>query len=154
MRHGEAENIKPGLKDSERKLTAAGTQNLERMLQAMTHAIPQFDHLLTSPFIRAVQTTERVKFFSQSKWEILVEDKLRSGEEFNGIIPLLNSLKGQNIFLCGHEPDISEFCSSLISTSYALLLFKPGTIAKISFEGKVREAAGTLQFLVNPTLFK
>jgi phosphohistidine phosphatase len=154
MRHGEAESIKPGLKDSERKLTSAGVEHLDKMFQAIKKTIPQFDYLLSSPLIRAVQTTERVKLISQSKSEILIEEKLRPGEELKVLIHLLNSLGGKNIFICGHEPDISEFCSSLISTNYSALLFKPGTIAKISFEGKVREASGILQFLFNPLLFK
>lgn len=154
MRHGEAESIKPGLKDSERNLTSASIENLERMFQAIKKSIPQFDHLLSSPLIRAVQTAERVKIFSQSKSEIIIEDKLKPGEELKEIIPMLNSLGGKNIFICGHEPDISDFCSSLISSSFAAMLFKPGTIAKISFEGKVREASGILQFLFNPILFK
>lgn len=154
MRHGEAESIKPGLKDSERNLTSASIENLERMFQAIKKSIPQFDHLLSSPLIRAVQTAERVKIFSQSKSEIIIEDKLKPGEELKEIIPMLNSLGGKNIFICGHEPDISDFCSSLISSSFAAMLFKPGTIAKISFEGKVREASGILQFLFSPILFK
>lgn len=154
MRHGEAESIKPGLKDSERNLTSASIENLERMFHAIKKSIPQFDHLLSSPLIRAVQTAERVKIFSQSKSEIIIEDKLKPGEELKEIIPMLNSLGGKNIFICGHEPDISDFCSSLISSSFAAMLFKPGTIAKISFEGKVREASGILQFLFSPILFK
>lgn len=154
MRHGEAESIKPGLKDSERNLTSASIENLERIFHAIKKSIPQFDHLLSSPLIRAVQTAERVKIFSQSKSEIIIEDKLKPGEELKEIIPMLNSLGGKNIFICGHEPDISDFCSSLISSSFAAMLFKPGTIAKISFEGKVREASGILQFLFNPILFK
>lgn len=154
MRHGEAESIKPGLKDSDRKLTSAGLEHLENMFNAIKKSIPQFDHLLSSPLIRAVQTSERVKIYSQSKSEIIIEEKLRPGEELKEIIPILNSLGGKNIFICGHEPDISNFCSSLISSNFAALLFKPGTIAKISFEGKVREASGILQFLFNPVLFK
>ena len=154
MRHGEAENIKSGLRDSERQLTSAGRVNLENMFRIIRKSVPQFDFLLSSPLIRAVQTTEHIKILSQSKAEILIERGLQPGEEIKKIIPVINSLRGNNIFICGHEPDISEFCSMLISTSYSSLLFKPGTLAKISFEGKVREASGILQFLLNPALLK
>lgn len=154
MRHGEAESLKQGLKDTERELSSAGIENLERMFLAIKKALPQFDALLSSPLKRAVQTTEKIKIFSQSKAEIIIDGKLKPGEELLELIPTVNSLNGKNIFICGHEPDISEFCSALISTNYSSLLFKPGTIAKISFEGKVRSASGILQFLCNPILFK
>ncbi|MFA6598684.1 MAG: phosphohistidine phosphatase SixA [Ignavibacteriaceae bacterium] len=154
MRHGEAENIKAGLSDSERQLTATGISNIEKMFHIFNKSISQFDFLLSSPLIRAVQTTQQVKILSQSIPEILIENVLKSGEDIREIIPLLNALKGRNIFICGHEPEISRFCSLLISKNYSSLLFKPGAFAKISFEGKVREAAGTLQFLFNPMLLK
>jgi phosphohistidine phosphatase SixA len=65
----------------------------------------------------------------------------------------LNSFPSGEIAIVGHQPDLSNHLSRLISGSGASIEFKKGAIAKISFSNKVREGKGVLEFLIPPGIF-
>ena len=80
--------------------------------------------------------------------KIVVDKKLAPGCKTESIIELASSLDGKEIAFIGHQPDLSEHTSNLISIKGANIEFKKGAIAKISFENKIRLGKGTLEFLV------
>ena len=58
VRHGIAEDAKPGQDDASRALTHEGTRKLRRAVQGMRDLGWRFDRVLTSPWLRAAQTAD------------------------------------------------------------------------------------------------
>lgn len=61
VRHGAAEDKKPGGRDFDRGLTEEGKKKMSAAVKGWKALIPGFDTLVSSPLIRAVQTAEIVK---------------------------------------------------------------------------------------------
>lgn len=153
IRHGDAEEHKIGRADSERKLTDEGKKKMHRAAEAWKNLIGGFDYLVSSPLIRAKETAEIAKEVFEFKDDILIDSRLAFGNNTDDIIALANELGG-NVAMFGHEPDFSAHVSNLISYGGALIDFKKGMIAKISFNGKAKLGAGTLEFLIPTKAFK
>ena len=153
IRHGDAEKSSPSKKDSERKLTPEGISAVQSAVEGWKNFISSFDYIVSSPLKRAVQTAEIIAKAFQYKNEIIT-DKRIAGGKIDDVIEIANSLDGKEIAFVGHEPDFSNYVSSLVSLSGAFLSFKKAMIAKISFDSKVRLAKGNLEFLIPAKAFK
>ena len=94
LRHGIAEDLgTPGiLNDADRPLTAKGEQKLEEVARAMAALELSFDLILSSPYLRARQTTAIIaKAFSARK-RIEFTDALTPGASPRKLVELLNWL--------------------------------------------------------------
>lgn len=58
IRHGDSEGISKGMKDSERKLTPEGEMKIRNASIFWKNIIPDFDYIISSPYVRAVQTAK------------------------------------------------------------------------------------------------
>ena len=83
----------------------------------MIHSlVPELDLLATSPLLRAVQTAEIVASeYGASMWEIWPE--LEHGAPVCMVLDRLSRLweKDLRVAVVGHEPDLSDMVSQLIS---------------------------------------
>lgn len=148
IRHGIAEDKKPGQRDYDRELTEEGRKKMAAASKAWKEIIPSFDTLISSPLIRALQTAEIVRKAYGIKEDVIQDNRLMPGSRTEDIIAILNEMQGENLAIFGHEPDFSMHVSRLISNSGAEIDFKKGAIAKITFPGRARLSAGTLEFLI------
>ena len=153
IRHSDSEGISKGLKDSERKLTPEGEIKIRNASFFWKNIIPEFDYIISSPYLRAFQTAKIIASVFDHKKEILVDKRLGCGSETDSLIEILNSLQSSDVAIVGHQPDLSYHLSRLIAGESISAEFKKCTIAKISFNNKVREGKGVLEFLVPPGFF-
>jgi phosphohistidine phosphatase len=153
IRHSDSEGISKGLKDSERKLTPEGELKIKNASLFWKNIIPEFDYILSSPYIRAFQTAKIIASVYSYKKEIIIDKRLGCGSETDNLIEILNSYQSGDIAIVGHQPDLSNHLSRLISGSDITVEFKKGTIAKISFGNKIRLGKGALEFIVPPGFF-
>ena len=153
IRHGDAEGISKGLKDSERKLTTEGEMKIRNAALYWRNIIPEFDYIISSPYLRSLQTAKIIADIYNHKKEIIVDKRLGCGSETESIIEMLSSYQTGEIAIVGHQPDLSNHLSRFISGSGASAEFKKGAIAKISFNNKIREGKGVLELLVSPGIF-
>ena len=153
IRHGDSEGISKGLKDSERKLTPDGELKIKHAALFWKNIIPEFNYIISSPYLRALQTAKIIALAFNYRKEIVIDKRLCCGSETESLMEILNSFPSDEIAIVGHQPDLSYHLSRLISGSGASIEFKKGTIAKISFSNKVREGKGVLEFLVPPSIF-
>ncbi len=154
IRHGDAERIAPGKKDYERELTLHGKNEIEKSAIKWKNFIDGFDYIVSSPMLRAEQTAKIVAEVFDYNKEIILENSLLNGGNTNTIADFVNSLDAHNVALIGHQPDCGYHLSNLISGSDVFIEFKKGTIAKVSFNGKMRISRGVLEFLLPPGVFK
>jgi phosphohistidine phosphatase len=153
IRHGVSEGISKGLKDFERKLTPEGELQIKNASLFWKNIIPGFDYILSSPYIRALQTAKIIASVYCHKQEIIIDKRLGCGSETDNLVEILNSFQAGEIAIVGHQPDLSNHLSRLISDSGIAVEFKKGAIAKISFGNKMRAGKGTLEFIVPPGFF-
>jgi len=153
IRHSDSEGISKGLKDSERKLTPDGELKIRNASLFWKNLIPEFDYIFSSPYLRALQTAKIIASVYNHKKEIIVDKRLGCGSETESLIEILNSFQSGDIAIVGHQPDLSNHLSRLISVAGISIEFKKGAIAKIFFSNKVREGKGVLEFLVPSGFF-
>ena len=154
VRHAEAEPISSPNSDFDRKLTTKGKDTIKKAAEGWKKVIKSIDVIAASPFIRALQTAEIIASVFNYEEKIYSDKKIKSGSRLEDLIEIVKSFKKENILIVGHEPDMSHHVSALVSSSGMFVDFKKGGIAKISFEGKVKESKGTLEFFIPVELFK
>jgi phosphohistidine phosphatase len=154
IRHGKAENISIYKKDEDRELLPEGKEEMRKAAIYWKKIIIQFDHIISSPFSRSLQTAEIIKEVFDHRDDLIFESFLAKGGSVAKLIETANLYFAKNIAFVGHEPTLSKYVSQLTSNSGVSIDFKKGMIAKISFGNRAREGAGSLDFLIPPIFFK
>jgi len=152
IRHGDAEKSSEK-KDFDRELTPHGKTVTHDAVLYWKRLIKSLDYIITSPYKRAFQTAEIMAAAFGLKNEIITDKKLSPGSRVDDIIEIVKSYNSNNIALVGHQPDMGEHISSLISASEVMVEFKKSSIAKISFGNRVRHGKGNLEFLIPAEIF-
>ena len=153
VRHADAEKTQPGKRDEDRKLIREGKDTIQKCADQWKYFIKNMDFICTSPYARAVETAEIIAKSFEFEKEIIKDKALLSGSYTKDLITLVNSLEGEDILVVGHQPDLSEHVSNLISAKGAFIEFKKSAIARISFKGKADFSKGYLEFLIPPGTF-
>jgi phosphohistidine phosphatase len=153
IRHGEAVPLgEEGTRfDEERPLTEAGVAQCHALAAALQRQGVHLDAIITSPLVRARQTTEALL----QAWQGAVPEVI----ECDGLIPEVRPRKltrfvrerqAESVALVGHLPDLGIYAGWLIGSKRAQVdLAKAGT-ALIKVEGKLGKRSGALQWLVTP----
>jgi phosphohistidine phosphatase len=125
LRHADAEPKQPGQNDSERKLTEKGISQVKEAVQKMKTEGLEFDLILTSPYLRAVQTAEIAADEFNLADKMFKEKSLASGCGVPQIEELINiHTDCESILLVGHEPDFGIIAGELLGLSEARPLKK------------------------------
>ncbi len=154
IRHGDAEKTAIGKKDFERDLTEEGKIIIRNAADNWKYFIPGFNFIVTSPYIRALNTARIIEEAYELTEKVLVDKKISPGSRTEDLIEIANSLAVEDISFVGHQPDMSEHLGNLISYKGANINFKKAAIAKISFGSIAVLSKGTLEFLIPPEVFK
>lgn len=152
IRHGDSEKSSIDKKDTDRELTPVGKLTTQTAASSWKKVIPSIDYIISSPFKRAVQTAEIIAAVFKYGSEIIADKKLAPGSKTEDVIELVRTYNCENILLVGHQPDMAEHISALISSSSIQIEFKKSAIAKISFGNRIRMGKGTLEFIIPPDI--
>lgn len=153
IRHGDAEPISESGKDFDRRLSHSGKEQMKLAAEGWQSLIDQFDVIVSSPLTRAIETSKIIADVFNYKKEIILDNNLISGSNTSDIIVLANSLNMINVAMIGHQPDLSQHVSKLISNTNTSIAFEKGTIAKIAFSNSVIASKGVLKFLIPAECF-
>jgi phosphohistidine phosphatase len=150
VRHGVAEDHAASGRDADRALTKSGrdkTEKAARGLEALevTPAI-----ILTSPLVRTRETAEII---ADRLGGIAVEDcdAIQPGIDHAAVARLLaRRLRDGNLMLVGHEPDMSELFSFLLTGARSVQShFKKGTVACLSAGELPPDGLAALEWLMH-----
>lgn len=138
--------------DAERWLTEEGIQKMERAAKGLKAIVPYLDRIFTSSYARARQTAEIIARQYDEENLITETPELEPGADFRGLAPLLNKQAADaRIALVGHEPDLSEWISLLVTgTPDAEIQMKKGAVCRVDLNGKPVRGAGVLVWLLQP----
>jgi len=154
IRHGKSEPVVPGKNDSERNLTDEGKSIVEASANLWKEFVQDFDHIITSPFIRAKQTAQIISNVFHFQGGIVEDSVLAPGSVTRNIIELANALNGNDIAFIGHQPDMGYHISDFIAGKGVNIKLSPSSIVKISFENRAASGKGILMFLLPPVFIK
>ncbi|MGB2242602.1 MAG: phosphohistidine phosphatase SixA [Porticoccaceae bacterium] len=114
MRHGDAEFRLP---DSARQLTARGKLQVEKMAKAYADKIDAVELVLTSPLLRACQTTEIFVANAKLDCDVQVVDFLLPDTRIDQIEGQINTFDNKKILMVGHLPLLDYWIDYLIGNS-------------------------------------
>jgi phosphohistidine phosphatase len=116
-RHADAED---GAPDLERKLTARGRKDAERVAAWLLKRLPKHFHLLASPAVRAQQTAEALKV------KIETDKRLAPGASVQDILKAAG--RAGTVVLVGHQPDLGQALAHLVGGSSAEWRLQKGAL--------------------------
>jgi phosphohistidine phosphatase len=107
----------PGYEDdSQRPLTPQGRRKLQRVVRGLRALRPDFDLILSSPYVRARDTATTAAAALKLKKQLKLVDELVAEADPARLIAHLRQLpaRTKHVLLVGHEPFLSEFAGTLI----------------------------------------
>jgi phosphohistidine phosphatase len=153
LRHGVAENRRPGRTDGERRLTEEGEQKLRQVLRRARAAGVEPSLILTSPLVRAVETAKIAAEVLGYKGALVQVNSLLPSSSAPAVWRELGAHAGEaSILLAGHEPLLSETASYLAGSARVLFELKKGALLRIDVQVPRGEPRGVIQWLLTAKL--
>jgi phosphohistidine phosphatase len=151
LRHAQAGDRVEGLADNARQLTALGVERMRDAAAGMQRLGLKFDAILTSPLPRANETAAIVAavYDNRPSPELLeaLAVGVPPGEAVDALKPFA---RPDHLMIVGHEPQLSEIASILLTGAADRLrsdLKKGGCIA-IEFPSRVAPGTGKLLWML------
>ncbi len=154
LRHGIAVERTVGIKDRERALTPKGRKKTEGLAARLKALEVSFDWIVASPFVRARETAEIMAAKMSYKGELAFIGHLLPGGNLKLVIKELQNNAGKkSVLLVGHEPDLSQLISILVTGKPGLRLeLKKGGLCKLAIENMFSMPCAALVWLAPPKL--
>ena len=154
LRHGIAENGKPGAADSSRALVPEGKKKLKEVLSVAKSAGARPTLVLTSPFRRAMETAEIAVAVLGLRTEDLVQmQALIPTGDVGGVWDEIRVYQEEaSLLLVGHEPLFSRLFAYLLGEPELLVEFKKGALARIDIDVFGPQPKGVLRWFIPPKL--
>jgi len=135
LRHGIAEDERPGVGDSDRSLTLDGRRKLRHVLKSVAEAGSRPSLILTSPLKRAVQTAEIAGSVLGYSGEIVRTKTLVPGGSQEKVWEEIRVHRAEEgIMLVGHNPLFDALGPYLLGTPSLQMDFKKGAILRVDIE--------------------
>ena len=136
--------------DAERPLTDKGRELTDRVAKRLAEACIEVDLVITSPYVRAVQTAEIAAAALGVKRSLEVDSLLEPGFDVAALERILGKYSDvKRVMVVGHQSDFSIVIGQLIGSA-DLVVRKAGVaMVELPEPGKMR---GTLRFLAPPSL--
>ncbi|MBP2684672.1 MAG: hypothetical protein H6Q79_2711 [Deltaproteobacteria bacterium] len=131
VRHSEAVDRVPPMPDAARYLSARGRVSFREMALRFRDAGALPTRILTSPLIRAVQTAEILSETLRYSGDVVPDPRLSPGFDVAKLASVLDDCRPEReIALVGHEPDLGDILTRLLSLPQGYALRK-GDIAAL-----------------------
>ncbi|MBI1898609.1 MAG: phosphohistidine phosphatase SixA [Acidobacteria bacterium] len=153
LRHGIAEDGKPGSDDSERMLTALGRRKVKEVMRLAMKGELAPSLMVTSPYVRAVQTAETAADVLGYKNDLLRTQSLAPGSTPEAVWEELRAHKNQNeVMLVGHEPLLSQVVAYMLGAPSLAVDMKKGALVRIDLDSFGARPRGVLKWMLAPKL--
>ena len=153
LRHGIAEDGRPGEPDSERALTAEGKKKLRVVLRTAAAADVAPTLILTSPYKRAMQTAQLASEVLGYKGDLVRSRALEPGSTPEAVWKELKTHRDESsILLAGHEPLFSRLTAYLLNVPSLQMEFKKGGLLCLEMDHFGAEPRGVLKWYLIPKL--
>jgi len=155
LRHGIAEDRRPGRSDAGRALTDDGREKLSAVLRRAQGAEVAVTKILTSPLRRAVQTAEMAAEALAPGTRPIRTDALAPESSPERVWAELRKYAGEPaVLIAGHEPLLSATAAFLLRAGPSIIDLKKGALARIDVDENTDRPQGVLEWLLPPKLAK
>lgn len=141
--------------DNLRPLTEKGKKKMQKIAQGLKGLEAEINLILTSPYLRAVETAKILrKMFDLNKEDVVETEHLTPVGYGDQLINLINEKYAnmENIALVGHEPSLGILTSMLVAGDPNLSLsLKKGGICRLSMDAVQYGRCATLDWLLSPS---
>lgn len=152
IRHAKAEDgldfARTGQPDNLRPLTESGRKKMQRAVAGLIREVEFIDVLASSPLLRARQTAEIVAeaYVGRTVVEL---DLLAPGGDPEALRAWLRSQRDEVVAaIVGHEPDLSELISWLLTGRHdSFLVLKKGAVCLLTLDAGVTPGQARLVWL-------
>ena len=157
IRHGIAADRGPDYPDdSHRPLTEVGVARMRLEAVALAALGVSFDHIISSPLVRARQTADIVAGDGAPSTSVPVTDS--EALAFDGTPDDVRQVLARypdagSIALVGHEPNIGELAGALTGARWPLR-FKKGAVCRIDVTGNHHGPPGELRWFLTPRMLR
>lgn len=153
LRHGIADDRRPDSPDEKRALTEDGRKKLRMVLGRARAAGVSPSLILTSPYVRAVQTAEVAADVLGYKGTIVRTNALVPVSSPEAVWREIRDHRDEAaVLLAGHEPLLSETAGYLLGAAEVAIDLKKGALLRIDVGESSRQPRGVLLWLLTPKL--
>jgi phosphohistidine phosphatase len=153
LRHGIAEDGRPGLPDSERALTDDGRSRLRRVLKRARSADVAPTLILTSPYRRAVETAEIAADVFRYKGDLARSAAFVPDASPTQAWEELRLYSDEPaVLVASHEPLMSSTVAYLLGCSTLQVDMKKAALVRIDIDRPGAEPHGILKWMLTPGL--
>jgi phosphohistidine phosphatase len=140
--------------DAERPLITIGREEAQSVAIAIRRLGAKPDVFLTSPLVRAKQTAEIFAEMFGQKDKLQLTDALAPGGTVSDLYKALKNLgRANEVFLFGHQPDMTRLAQTLLWSGPDLdLPFKKAAVCRIDIYDCPPTNPGTLKWLITPKI--
>lgn len=151
IRHAIAEEESPSGEDSQRELTDKGAKKMRLIAKGLRTLGVEFDLILSSPYIRAVQTAEILSEVFKKKKFVLSNHLMPAGDMDLLIAEINEKYTVDSLAIVGHEPYLSGLVSLLTAGGAPVeMTFKKGSVCYLSTDDLHHTRKATLEWLLTP----
>jgi len=148
LRHGAALAAAPGASDTDRALSAEGREQVRDVLERAREAGVKPSLILTSPYLRAVQTAQIAVEILGYAGDVVSSRGLEPERSPFDLWDELRTRGGDGeILLVGHQPLLGDVASILLGKGVGI---GTGTMVRIHVPELVPEPAASLQWVIQP----
>ncbi len=141
--------------DSQRPLTPKGRKKMVRIARGLRELEKRLDLILTSPYLRAIQTAEILRqTYDLDPAKVISTEHLIPMGFPDQLIEEIQTryTEAQHIALVGHEPYLSELVSLLTTGEpHLALTLKKGGVCRLSVDALHYERCATLDWALFPS---
>jgi len=158
VRHGIAADRDPHRwpQDADRPLTGEGEARFREVAKGLSRIVPSIEAMLASPYARAWRTAEILA--EEAGWpapkpaEALEADKAVAAS----VEVVRAESRRDSLALVGHEPNLSELASLLLTGSDSQLRveMKKGGVACLSLPARPRGGDAVLRWVASPKMLR
>jgi len=144
-RHAEAQLLRPGLDDAQRRLTAKGERQAKRMADWLEGRLVPSTRILVSPAQRTQQTAKALRR------EFSTVASLAPGQSADELLEAAGWPGAQeSVLVVGHQPTLGVVASRLLSGIDALWSVKKGALWWLRRRERDGTVQVTLQLVLGP----
>lgn len=153
LRHGIAEDGKPGHPDSDRALTGEGRDKLRRVLKRARAADVAPGLILSSPYKRALETAEIAAEVLEYKAKIVRTRALVPDASPHDTWEEIRSHKDEcALLLASHEPLMSSLAALLLNSPALTVDMKKAALLRVDVDRAGAQPRGILKWMLTPAL--
>jgi len=153
VRHAIAGPAPAGMSDADRTLTRDGARKMRQVALGLKRLGVVPDAILSSPLRRAEETAAVLVSVLTPDLPVEIYPRLAPGHDAADVLKGLHPYRAARVLmLVGHEPDLGQLASHLLTGSSGLapLPFKKGGVAAFQAASLPPRSAGTLLWFMTP----